>query len=303
MTFDNVCKTLAETYPSNFARWLLGDRTHAPIEDSNHLTDIQVLKTELSLEPIRADAVFLQSGNRILHLEFQTTPESNPPLPFRMLDYWVRLHRQYRCSITQVVLFLKPIDSEAVQIDRFAAENTSHRYQVLRLWEQDPELLLADPGLLPLAVLAQTHAPEQLLTQVAERVQRIRPIEQQTSLSAYAQLLAGIKFEKELIQQIFRRSAMRESVIYQEIFQEGEQKGRQEGQQEGERSLLLRLLTRRFGPIPEAYQTQIQTLFLPQLEALGEALLDFQTIADLQDWLCSNPSAGSSADSSADHPN
>ncbi|MBC1218633.1 hypothetical protein GNF10_25260 [Nostoc sp. UCD121] len=34
---------------------------------------IKVLKTELSIEPIRADSVtFLQTENRILHLEFQT---------------------------------------------------------------------------------------------------------------------------------------------------------------------------------------------------------------------------------------
>jgi hypothetical protein len=46
----------------------------------------------------------LQAANCILHLEFQTTPESDPPLPLRMLDYWVRLHRQYRCPITQLAV-------------------------------------------------------------------------------------------------------------------------------------------------------------------------------------------------------
>ncbi len=132
MAFDNVCKTLAESYPANFACWLLGD-------EYADRSDIQVLKTELSLEPIRADAVtFLQTGDRILHLEFQTIPESKPPLPFRILDYWVRLHRQYGCAITQIVLFLKPIDSEAVRVEQFEAENTLHRYRVVRMWEQDP---------------------------------------------------------------------------------------------------------------------------------------------------------------------
>ena len=73
MSFDNVCKYLAEEYPRSFVRWLLGVETQ----------DINVLKTELSLEPIRADSVtFLQTKNLILHLEFQTKPYQNLLLPF-----------------------------------------------------------------------------------------------------------------------------------------------------------------------------------------------------------------------------
>ena len=46
MAFDNLCKLLAEKYPDRFALWLLGE---VP-------SSIQVLKSELSIEPIRADA-------------------------------------------------------------------------------------------------------------------------------------------------------------------------------------------------------------------------------------------------------
>ncbi len=67
---------------------------------SINTSDIQVLKTELNLEPIRADSVtFLQIANQILHLEFQTTPKSKTPLDFRMLDYYTRLKREYWCEI------------------------------------------------------------------------------------------------------------------------------------------------------------------------------------------------------------
>ncbi|MEW5856383.1 MAG: hypothetical protein AB1861_03250, partial [Cyanobacteriota bacterium] len=90
MSYDNVCKYLAEQYPEQFANWLL----------SSDISGIQVLKTELPVEPIRADSVtFLQTTNQILHLEFQTLPTSNPPLPFRMLKYWTRLYDEYRCDI------------------------------------------------------------------------------------------------------------------------------------------------------------------------------------------------------------
>ena len=74
---------------------------------------------------------------------------------------------------------------------------------------------------------------------------------------------------------------MRESVIYQEILQEGRQEGRQE---EGV-MLVLRQLTRRFGPIDEPTRSHIATLPLLLLEDLSEALLDFAAFADLTHWL------------------
>jgi Domain of unknown function (DUF4351) len=50
-------------------------------------------------------------------------------------------------------------------------------------------------------------------------------------------------------------------------------------------ALILRLLTRRLGSLPDALRTQVEQLPLPQLEALAEALLDFQSPADLEAWL------------------
>ncbi len=77
---------------------------------------------------------------------------------------------------------------------------------------------------------------------------------------------------------------MRESVIYQDILEEGRQEGRQEGS-EREKSLVLRQLTRRVGEIPAELRDRIYSLSLESLENLGEALLDFQGMNDLQTWL------------------
>ncbi len=70
--------------------------------------------------------------------------------------------------------------------------------------------------------------------------------------------------------------------------QEGRQEGLQEGRQEGEAAVTLRLLNRRCGPLSEATTAQIQALPLEQLEALADALLDFQGPADLAAWLAAN---------------
>jgi predicted transposase YdaD len=79
-------------------------------------------------------------------------------------------------------------------------------------------------------------------------------------------------------------TVLRESPWYQEIRQEG----RQEGEQTGvlrEQSLILRQLTLRIGEVSAEIRAQVQALSLTQLEARGEALLDFSEPADLDEWL------------------
>jgi predicted transposase YdaD len=66
---------------------------------------------------------------------------------------------------------------------------------------------------------------------------------------------------------------LKETRVYREI------------KQEGEKSLILRLLNRRVGELPEDVCQQVEVLSLEELENLGEALLDFSSMADLQVWL------------------
>ena len=272
MSYDNTCKYLAENYPADFARWLLASDT----------SDIEVLKTELNLEPIRADAVtFLQISNQILHLEFQTSPKSTPPLDFRMLDYYTRLKRQYWCDIEQVLIFLQATSSEIVFNTQYIDKKTRHEYRVIRLWEEDPTPLLANPALLPLATLARTDSPQDLLEQVAAAVDMIEERDERQNISACVQVLAGLRFPKNLITQLFREEVMQESVIYQDILQKGEQRGLQKG----EVAVILRLLTRRFGAIEPEIEQQIRALSITQLEELAEALLDFSSPSDLVNYL------------------
>ncbi|HNH84220.1 MAG TPA: hypothetical protein PL157_17745, partial [Acidobacteriota bacterium] len=155
--YDNLCKYLAEKYPLDFAEWVLGQRP----------TQAEILKTELSIEPIRADfVVFLKVDGCILHLEFQTVGESDPPVPLRMLDYFVRLYRKYGLPVVQVVVILTETAAGRSLPNEFRLGETVHRYHVIRMWEQSPELFLNHPALVPLAVFSRTTNPNELLTQV-----------------------------------------------------------------------------------------------------------------------------------------
>jgi predicted transposase YdaD len=65
--------------------------------------------------------------------------------------------------------------------------------------------------------------------------------------------------------------------------------GERIGRQEGSASLVLRLLARRVGEVPESVRSQIQTLSVAQLEELGEALLDFSSVEEAIAWLAAHP--------------
>lgn len=61
--FDNISKFLAEQFSVDFASWLLGEP----------MTLTELSPSELSLEPIRADALILrQSDEVVLHCEFRS---------------------------------------------------------------------------------------------------------------------------------------------------------------------------------------------------------------------------------------
>ncbi len=125
-----------------------------------------------------------------------------------------------------------------------------------------------------------------LLEQVAAQVDMIEERDEQQNISACVQILAGLRFEKDLITQLFREEIMQESVIYQDILLKGEQRGEQRGLQKGEVAVILRQLTRRLGNIQPQIQ-QIRALSITQLEELAEALLDFSSQNDLVNYLAS----------------
>ncbi|WP_316435618.1 DUF4351 domain-containing protein [Leptolyngbya sp. NK1-12] len=58
-----------------------------------------------------------------------------------------------------------------------------------------------------------------------------------------------------------------------------------EAKEEGKRSLVIRQLTRRVGELPQVVRSQVEALSLEQVEELGEALLDFTSLDDVQSWL------------------
>jgi predicted transposase/invertase (TIGR01784 family) len=101
------------------------------------------------------------------------------------------------------------------------------------------------------------------------------------------------KFNELSIEEIQKMLNLREADVtqtrfYQEVLERGEKSGEergvQKGLQEGEANLVMRQLNRRCGNISEDLENQVRSLSIRQLESLGEALLDFKGISDLENW-------------------
>lgn len=135
---------------------------------------------------------------------------------------------------------------------------------------------------LELAVMLLTTVDEQQAPEEARYLlQRNQQETPQPSNQAIIELVTTIityKFEEFTIQEVEEMLGitLKETRVYQEIKEEAEQR---------ERSLILRLLTRRVGELPQEVRSSVENLSLEKLENLSEALLDFGSIADLQLWL------------------
>ena len=81
---------------------------------------------------------------------------------------------------------------------------------------------------------------------------------------------------------------MRLAPLYQQDRELAKQEGLHEGLQRGlqqEQYLIIRQLTRRIGEIDSSLIQKVQELPVEKLEELGEALLDFTSVTDLETWL------------------
>jgi predicted transposase YdaD len=144
--------------------------------------------------------------------------------------------------------------------------------------------------------LAQTNDREKLLERVVVEIERVSSPEEKNDLVAAAGIFAGLELSQDVIRRVIRSDVMRESVIYQEILQEGRIAGRVEGRAEGEitglerglqqeRALIIRQLTRKLGTLEPELIERVNSLSIETIESLGEALLDFTSVADLENWL------------------
>ena len=73
------------------------------------------------------------------------------------------------------------------------------------------------------------------------------------------------------------------STVAEAWVREGEARGRAEGKAQGKAETLLRLLQRRFGPVPERVRARVAVGSAAEIDAWFDALLDAQSLTEVFD--------------------
>ncbi|MBD2633405.1 DUF2887 domain-containing protein [Aphanizomenon sp. FACHB-1399] len=164
--------------------------------------------------------------------------------------------------------------------------------QVERLYLED---LLHQDDLSPnLALLRLIVTPKDQAGLAARKI--LNSVSTEAEFQLKLDLVESIlvnKFTQLTLKEIQKMLNLKEADVtqtqfYQEVLEIGEKKGLQQGLQQGEANLTIRQLKRRCGNLTAIQEQKVRSLTIPELESLGEALLDFQNMSDLENWLQDN---------------
>jgi predicted transposase/invertase (TIGR01784 family) len=242
----------------------------------------QFISEEVKEKAFRFDGIFIPNceDKLIYFVEVQCQPKP---------DFYWELLAEINIYLNQ----FKPVqDWKAVALfadRRFEVKNLTPYQQelvnsdrIIRIYLDELPTGSIGVGLIQLIVAQESQAPvlvQELLqrakTEIADAwvTRDIIDLLETVLVSKFAQL------SRQEIQAMFLLTDIKQTRVYQEA--------RQEGRQVEASLMLKRLLSKRFGKLNDRRLEAIDSLSLEQLEDLGEALLDFTDIAELDSWLIS----------------
>jgi hypothetical protein len=243
----------------------------------------------------------------LVHVEVEA--QARRRMGLRLFEYAMQLWLRHRRPIVPIVVYLrggKPdVTRQTERIKVFGRILMTFRYLAFGLSPSQAADYLKRPE--PLAWALAALMRHRGLSPAQHRLACLRP-------AAAAEIDDARKFlllnfvetyvqlddsEQEEYETLLRDERNREVAIMAELtlttnadrlahkhYVEGLEKGREQGQREGrehgQRELLLHLLTRRFGPLPEATRQRVQALTSPEeLSRLAERVLDAPSLDDL----------------------
>jgi predicted transposase/invertase (TIGR01784 family) len=273
MRRDSIFYRLFQTNPSLLFELL----PEVPIAATNYRFDSVEIK-EMSF---RIDGVFIPTDDSVVYfveVQFQKDRELYERL-FAELFLYLRQKRT-RCTDWRAIVIYPSRSIE--QEERTPYQMLLDSSNVIRVYLNELgeiESLSPGLGLMVLTTLSERVAPEKarwMIDRANTQPNSRAIIEMVTEIMVYkfANLsrsevdeMLGIKLE--------------ETRVYREARAEGEQRG----EQKGEQNIITILITEKFGNIPPELKGEVAALSGDKLPELARALLRFETIEDLTEWL------------------
>jgi predicted transposase YdaD len=233
----------------------------------------------------------------LIHVENQATFQSD--FPRRMFQYCARVHEKYGLPVYPIAVlsYDKPMTpaGDLYAVDLFGLEVLRFRYRTVQLNRLSWRDYVRNPNPIASAMMAKMN----IATEDRPRVKleclrmlvtlKLDPAKSEligVFMNSYLKLTTAeiVVYNRE-VEQIEPTEREVVMIISNEWTEIGEERGLEKGRVEGRMKMLRRLLRHRFGELPTDAAAEIDRLNSEQADNLAEALLDFQTLADLQAWL------------------
>ncbi len=147
----------------------------------------------------------------------------------------------------------------------------------------DPEAAVADPELAVLSVMAHGRDADIPATvRIAVAAQAVTEGLDEERSRLYLDLILASLSEaaRRELQSMDPAKYEYQSEFAKRYVAQGREEGREAGRAEGRAELVIRQLSRRFGPLPESVQTDLSARSVEDLDAIGERLLTAQTLQE-----------------------
>ncbi|MCC5639671.1 Rpn family recombination-promoting nuclease/putative transposase [Nostoc sp. CHAB 5844] len=240
-----------------------------------------------------------QAGEEVgflVHIEAQSYVEQD--FTRRMFFYFARLYQKYLQRVYPIVIFSfdQPYREEphCHTVEFPNVKVLEFNFTAIQLNRLNWRDYLNQPNPVAAALMAKMQIAA--LDRPRVKVECLRLLATLRLDPARTRLISGFvdtylqlnQQEQQVFQEEIGRLEMNNQEDVMEIVTSWMKQGIEQGAKQASRSLVLRLLTRKVGELPEDVRSHIDGLSLPQLESLGEALLDFASLLDLTNWLEQN---------------
>ena len=229
------------------------------------------------------------------HIEVQSQKED--VFGKRMFSYNYRLRDRYDCPIASLAILADDSPTWRPQSyqDSIWGCNVSFEFPVVKLSDYRSDWASLEASQNPFAIVVMAH----LKTQDTKH----EPQERKTWKFRFTTMLYDRGYGEQDILELYNfldwMMRLPEDVeqafqVELEEFEEArkmkyvttiERMAEARGEARGGKSMILRFLNHRFGGISPVLTEKIEKLSIAQLETLGESILDFTTIDDLDVWL------------------
>lgn len=314
--YDSPWKDILEIYFEDFLKFFF-PQIHAEIDWTK---EIEFLNKELKQVTKDAEVgrryadtlakVYRLNGKQsylYIHVEIQSQWEAN--FPERMFYYNNRLCEQYNTIVESLVVFGD--DNINWRPNHYSVQGIGitkdFTFPVVKLldYRQRWSELEADRN--PFATVVMVHLRTLETTGNWQKRKEFKlslmkrlydqGFERQDIINLYSlidwMMTLTSELQVEFNQEITQYEEKMKMPYITSIERIGEQRGEQRGELRGKlleaQQLIMRLLKRRVGEIETSLIKQVEALALEPLEELGEALLDFSNVTDLEKWLASRP--------------